>query len=311
MKFVVETHLCSMSLSHIYEYTKVAPEFDKSFLQTPEAWPTRGRINFNAIYLKYKSTGHPVLKNISVDINPTEKIGIIGRTGSGKSSLISTLFRLYDFSGTITIDGVDTKQISLKNLRRSLTIIPQNPILFTGSLRRNLDPFNTSTDAEIWTVLEEVSLKNSISSLPNQLEAYVQESGNNFSHGERQLLCLARAILQNCKILVLDEVSSNIDLETDQLIQKTIRTKFKSSTILTIAHRLHTVIDSDKMIVLSDGTIVEFDHPYLLLNNPNGYLYNQVIQNGKEVTEKLTDIAKMVSKHNKNQILFVFFLIKF
>lgn len=305
-KVLLELYTCSMSLTSIYEYTQIPSEDDNPVLEIAKPWPSKGHIKFDEICLQYTSSGHPVLKNITVEINPSEKIGIIGRTGSGKSSLISTLFRLYDFSGTMIIDGVDTKKIALQDLRANLTIIPQNPILFSGSLRRNLDPFDESTDDQIWKVLEEVKLTSFISNLPSQLDAYVRESGNNFSNGERQLLCLARAILRNSKILVLDEVTSNIDLETDQLIQKTIRSKFKSSTLLTIAHRLYTVIDSDKILVLSDGKIVEFDHPYHLLNNPNGILYNQLLQNGKEIMEELRDLTRAVSIRNLKALISFF-----
>lgn len=289
-----EIYAFCISLAHVAEYTKIFPEHDNFALKTPKKWPTKGHISFKEICLQYTVNGPFVLKDITLQINPAEKIGIIGRTGSGKSSLISTLFRLYNFSGSLTIDGVDINTISLKDLRSSLAIIPQNSILFSGSLRRNLDPFQKFTDVEIWNVLEEVGLKDCISVLSNQLETYVQESGNNFSTGERQLLCLARAILQKCKVLVLDEVTSNIDLETDQLIQKTVRNKFKESTLLTVAHRLYTVIDSDRILVLSDGKVVEFDHPYQLLQNTDSYFYNHVLQNGNKIRRELTDIAKRV-----------------
>ncbi|KAH0813598.1 hypothetical protein GEV33_009192 [Tenebrio molitor] len=200
-------------------------------------------------------------------------------TGAGKSSLISALFRLYDFEGTIFIDGIDTKAVPLHTLRSKIAIIPQEPILFLGTLRRNLDPFDEYEDNHLWNALEDVELKDFVSTLPSGLESDISEGGSNFSVGQRQLLCLVRAILKNAKIVILDEATASVDLETDEMIQRTIRRKFKNSTVLTIAHRTNTVIDSDKILVMDSGSIVEFGDTENVLQQPDGYFRNYIFNN--------------------------------
>ncbi|XP_023240150.1 multidrug resistance-associated protein 4-like [Centruroides sculpturatus] len=233
-----------------------------------------------------------VLKNITFRVRSGEKIGIVGRTGAGKSSLIASLFRMTEPTGTITIDGVDTKEIGLRDLRSKISIIPQDPMLFTGPLRRNIDPFNEYSEEMLWQAIEQVQLKEVINKLPGGLDTHLSEGGRNFSVGERQLICLARTILRKNKILVMDEATSNIDKSTDSRIQKVIREKFKSCTVLTIAHRLHTVIDSDRVLVLDTGKLEEFDSPYALLKNVNGIFYNLVKNTGVASVNELYKIAK-------------------
>ncbi|KAL9978312.1 hypothetical protein ACROYT_G015811 [Oculina patagonica] len=194
-----------------------------------------------------------------------EKIGVVGRTGAGKSSLVSALFRMPDPSGKVVIDGVDIASINLQEARRSMAVITQDPVLFGGTLKRNMDPFSQYTHHEIWTALEGVQLKTLVEGLPGQLEFKLKESGTNLSVGERQLLCLARALVQRSKIIVMDEATANVDFKTDRLIQEVIRHKFKDSTVLTIAHRLNTIMDYDKVLVLDGGRVVEFDKPEVLI----------------------------------------------
>jgi ATP-binding cassette subfamily C (CFTR/MRP) protein 4 len=195
---------------------------------------------------------------------------------------VSALFRLFHFEGTILIDGVDTKSVPLQIVRAKISIIPQDPVLFIGSLRKNLDPFGKYSDCQIWQALEEVQMKNLIVSLPSGLETAVIEGGNNFSVGQKQLLCLVRAILRNTKIIVLDEATASIDLETDELIQLTIKRRFKECTVLTIAHRLNTVMDSDKILVMDSGRVAEFGEPQQLLQDTDGMFYSLVTRNSKE-----------------------------
>ena len=175
------------------------------------------------------------------------------------------------------IDGVDVGTLNLQTARRSMAVIAQDPVLFGGSLRRNLDPFSVQTDLELWTALEEVQLKAMVEKLPGQLEYRVNETGSNFSVGERQLVCLARALVQKSKIIVMDEATANVDFKTDNLIQEVIRHKFKDSTVLTIAHRLNTIMDYDKVLILDGGRMVEFDKPEILIQN--GGIFAELVKN--------------------------------
>ena len=175
------------------------------------------------------------------------------------------------------IDGVDVGTLNLQTARRSMAVIAQDPVLFGGSLRRNLDPFSKHTDLDLWTALEEVQLKAMVEKLPGQLEYRVNETGSNFSVGERQLVCLARALVQKSKIIVMDEATANVDFKTDNLIQEVIRHKFKDSTVLTIAHRLNTIMDYDKVLILDGGRMVEFDKPEILIQN--GGIFAELVKN--------------------------------
>ncbi|KAJ3652255.1 hypothetical protein Zmor_018236 [Zophobas morio] len=271
------------SVERVVEYTKLEPESDEGTKQTPKEWPTNGKIKFNCVSFRYSSQDPWVLRKLIFDIRAKEKVGIVGRTGAGKSSLISVLFHLVPYQGDVFIDDMNTKTIHLESLRSKITIIPQDPVLFSGTIRYNLDPFDEYQDSQLWDALEEVEMKNLVSGFPAGLSNKVLDGGANFSVGQRQLLCLARAVVRMNKILILDEATANVDPRTDELIQKTIRSKFRECTVLTIAHRLNTVMDSDRILVMSDGCVFEFDEPRRLLENTNGVFYRLVKQAGSDI----------------------------
>ncbi|XP_054098442.1 ATP-binding cassette sub-family C member 4 isoform X4 [Callithrix jacchus] len=284
-----------ISVERVIEYTdleKEAPwEYQK---RPPPAWPHEGVIIFDNVNFMYSLDGPLVLKHLTALIKSREKVGIVGRTGAGKSSLISALFRLSEPEGKIWIDKILTTEIGLHDLRKKMSIIPQEPVLFTGTMRKNLDPFDEHTDEELWNALQEVQLKETIEDLPGKMDTELAESGSNFSVGQRQLVCLARAILRKNKILIIDEATANVDPRTDELIQKKIREKFAHCTVLTIAHRLNTIIDSDKIMVLDSGRLKEYDEPYVLLQNKESLFYKMVQQLGKAEAAALTETAKQV-----------------
>ncbi|CAK6441862.1 unnamed protein product [Pipistrellus nathusii] len=277
VRLAIETEARFTSVERINYYIKTlsleAPARIKNKAPPPD-WPQEGEVTFENAEMRYQENLPLVLKKVSFIIKPKEKIGIVGRTGSGKSSLGMALFRLVELSGgCIKIDGVRISDIGLADLRSKLSIIPQEPVLFSGTVRSNLDPFSQYTEAQIWVALERTHMKECIAQLPLKLESEVLENGENFSVGERQLLCIARALLRHCKILILDEATAAMDSETDQLIQETVREAFADCTMLTIAHRLHTVLGSDRIMVLAQGQVVEFDPPSVLLSNDSSRFY--------------------------------------
>nr|XP_056705308.1 ATP-binding cassette sub-family C member 2 [Euleptes europaea] len=261
----LETNI--VAVERVHEYTQVANEAPWVTAQRPPPnWPSKGEICIMDYRVRYRPELELVLDGISCDIKSTEKVGVVGRTGAGKSSLTNCLFRILEAAGgKILIDGLDIATLGLHDLRQNLTIIPQDPVLFSGTLRMNLDPFDQYSDEEIWHALELAHLKSYVCGLPEGLSHLVSEAGENLSVGQRQLLCLARALLRKAKILILDEATAAVDIETDHLIQETIRSEFASCTMLTIAHRLHTIMDSNRVMVLQAGKIVEFDSPEQLL----------------------------------------------
>lgn len=223
-------------------------------------------MRFNNYSVRYREGLDLVLKDLDLSISGGEKVGIVGRTGAGKSSMTLCLFRIIEAAnGGIAIDGVNIADIGLHDLRSKLTIIPQDPVLFSGSLRMNLDPFDRYSDDEVWSSLELSHLKQFVKGLPTGLEHECSEGGENLSVGQRQLVCLARALLRKTRILVLDEATAAVDLETDDLIQSTIRTEFDNCTVLTIAHRLNTIMDYNRVLVLDNGRVAEFDSPTQLM----------------------------------------------
>ncbi|KAM9346446.1 multidrug resistance-associated protein 1 [Symphorus nematophorus] len=262
----VETNIVAVEKVKEYSDTEKEAEWKHEPSSLPPGWPTDGCIDINGFSLRYRHDLDPAIRNISIKINGGEKVGIVGRTGAGKSSLTLGLFRIIEAAeGHIFIDGVDIAQLGLHELRSRITIIPQDPVLFSGSLRMNLDPFDSYSDEEIWRALEYSHLKIFVSSLPDKLSHECSEGGENLSVGQRQLLCLARALLRKTKILVLDEATAAVDMETDNLIQSTIRSQFEDCTVLTIAHRLNTIMDYTRVLVLDKGETAEFDSPSNLI----------------------------------------------
>ncbi|KAM4698698.1 multidrug resistance-associated protein 1-like [Rhinophrynus dorsalis] len=266
----------SVSVERVKEYCDAEPEAPWTSEHASELseWPSAGRIQFLNYGLRYREDLELALKNVTASIKQGEKVGIVGRTGAGKSSLTLGLFRILEpATGIICIDEKDISKLGLHELRSKITIIPQDPVLFSGSLRMNLDPFDNYSEEDIWVALELAHLKYFASSLPDGLNHVCSEGGENLSVGQRQLVCLARALLRKTKILVLDEATAAVDLETDDLIQTTIRKEFEDCTVITIAHRLNTIMDYTRILVFDKGQIVEFDSPENLLEN-KGIFYS-------------------------------------
>ncbi|NXF74755.1 MRP3 protein, partial [Sclerurus mexicanus] len=262
----LETNIVAVERIKEYSETETEAPWTIEGKSPPEDWPSKGELEFVNYSVRYRKGLDLVLKGINLQVHGGEKIGIVGRTGAGKSSMTLCLFRILEaVKGEIKIDGVKISEIGLHDLRSRLTIIPQDPVLFSGTLRMNLDPFNKYSDEEIWKALELSHLKRFVSSQPSMLDYECSEGGENLSVGQRQLVCLARALLRKTRILILDEATAAIDLETDDLIQTTIRTQFEDCTVLTIAHRLNTIMDYTRVLVLDNGTVAEFDTPANLI----------------------------------------------
>ncbi|KAJ4837826.1 Multidrug resistance-associated protein 1 [Turnera subulata] len=258
----------------------------------PPGWPSSGSIKFEDVVLRYRPELPPVLHGLSFSIPPSDKVGIVGRTGAGKSSMLNALFRIVELErGRILIDGCDIAKLGLMDLRQVLGIIPQSPVLFSGSVRFNLDPFSEHNDADLWEALERAHLKDAIRRNSSGLDAEVSEAGENFSVGQRQLLSLARALLRRSKILVLDEATAAVDVRTDALIQQTIREEFKSCTMLIIAHRLNTIIDCDRILLLDSGRVLEYDTPEALLSNEDSAFSKMVQSTGAANAQYLRGLA--------------------
>ncbi|KAL6451454.1 YCF1 Metal resistance protein YCF1 [Candida maltosa Xu316] len=295
VRMTVEVETNIVSVERILEYSRLTPEAPEIIPDHRPAqdWPNKGIVNFRDYSTRYRENLDLVLKNISFSINSSEKIGIVGRTGAGKSSLALAIFRIIEAAeGNIEIDGINTSEIGLFDLRHKLSIIPQEAQVFEGTIRQNLDPTDEYTDDQIWKALELSHLKDHVNKMyleedenndkeGNPLLVKITEGGANLSTGQRQLMCLGRALLkESSKILVLDEATAAVDVETDKILQETIRSEFKDKTILTIAHRLNTILDSDRILVLDQGRIAEFDTPSNLLKQKDSLFYSLCKQGG-------------------------------
>jgi ABC-type multidrug transport system fused ATPase/permease subunit len=292
-----------VALERVKEYSELQtepPEFVEP--RPPASWPSKGDIVCENLIIRYAPDLPDVLHNLNFSIKPGEKVGLLGRTGSGKSTLALSFFRFVEATtGRILIDGLDISKMGLTDLRRKLTIIPQDPTILSGTLRSTLDVFEEYQDADIYEALRRVHLipsedqevqEDSVNAnVFRDLDAPVSEGGENFSTGEKQLLCMARAILKRSRVLVMDEATASVDYATDELISKTIRHEFAESTILTIAHRLRTVIDYNRVMLLDEGRIVEFDSPAALLSNPNSKFYSLCRATGKHEFAVLRKMA--------------------
>ncbi|NXB08516.1 MRP1 protein, partial [Cnemophilus loriae] len=267
----IETN--AVSIERICEYATVDKEEPWILSKRPPVgWPDRGILEFVNYKAHYRKDLVLALNGVSFQTQSKEKVGIVGRTGAGKSTLTNCLFRVLEgCEGKIIIDGIDISTIGLHDLRGNLNIIPQDPILFSGTLQSNLDPLGKHSDLELWEVLELCDLKDFVQSLPKKLLHEISEGGENLSVGQRQLVCLARALLRKTKILVLDEATASVDMETDNFVQSTIKREFHNCTVLTIAHRLHTVMDSERVLVLDAGRILEYDTPQNLLQRKSAF----------------------------------------
>ncbi|KAK3775938.1 hypothetical protein RRG08_000349 [Elysia crispata] len=283
VQYIAQQETNIVSCERVVDYANLPhePEWITPDTRPSPEWPGQGRISFHNYSTRYRPNLELVLKDVSFTVEPGQKVGIVGRTGAGKSSLTVALFRMIEASGgAILIDDLDISTIGLHDLRAGLTILPQDPILFSGTVRFNLDPFEIHSDAAIWEALGHAHLSSCVKELPEQLEYICEEGGQNLSVGQRQLLCLARSLLRKTRILVLDEATAAVDLETDAILQETIREAFTDCTVLTVAHRLNTVMDYDKILVLENGEVSEYGSPSELLQRTSGIFYKMARHSG-------------------------------
>lgn len=286
-----------ISFERIVQYSNLASEAALLIEDSrpPRHWPETGKICFRNLQIRYAEHLPSVLKNITCTFPGRRKIGVVGRTGSGKSTLIQAIFRIVEpREGSIIIDDVDISKIGLHDLRSRLSIIPQDPTMFEGTVRGNLDPLEQYSERELWEALEKCQLGDIVRGKEEKLDSTVVENGENWSVGQRQLFCLGRALLKKSSILVLDEATASVDSATDGIIQKIISQEFKNRTVVTIAHRIHTVIDSDLVLVLSDGRIAEFDRPMKLLERENSF-FSKLIREYSMRSQSLSCISHLNS----------------
>ncbi|ONI22164.1 hypothetical protein PRUPE_2G111400 [Prunus persica] len=284
-----------ISVERILQYSNLTSEAPLLIEESrpPINWPEVGTICFKNLQIRYAEHLPSVLKNISCTFPGQKKVGVVGRTGSGKSTLIQAIFRVVEpREGSIIIDDVDISKIGLHDLRSRLSIIPQDPTMFEGTVRGNLDPLEQYSDSDVWEALNKCQLGDLVRAKEQKLDASVVENGENWSVGQRQLVCLGRALLKKSKILVLDEATASVDSATDGVIQKVISREFKDRTVVTIAHRIHTVIDSDLVLVLSDGRVAEYDTPAKLLEREES-LFSKLIKEYSMRSQSFNNLANL------------------
>ncbi|XP_065830509.1 ATP-binding cassette sub-family C member 10-like [Oscarella lobularis] len=275
-----ETEKLMLSVERAEQYISGLPKEPERMTNALPGWPSHGIVTFKKVTLIYREGLPPALNELTFQTRPYEKVGIVGRTGAGKSSLFSCLFQMTEISsGEILIDGIDVSSILQQSLRSRLAVIPQDPFLFSGTIKQNLDPSSTASDAELRFVLAKCHLLDAVDALGG-LDVNIGERGRQFSVGERQLLCLARAMLTQTKVLCIDEATASVDKQTDSWLQQAIRQEFAYSTVLTIAHRIETILDSDRVLVMDRGQVAEFAKPDLLLSDPNS-LFSQLVNSSE------------------------------
>lgn len=256
VRYYAETENLMTSVERVLEYTRLGSEPGYTIKTLPpKHWPCDGHVSFKNVYMRYYPGGPVVLKNLTFEIQPRNKLGIVGRTGDGKSSFISALLRMPEAEGEIFIDGVCITGVQLQESRKCISVLGQSPVLFSGSLRKNLDPLEEYTDDELWSAIKEVKLTSLVENLDGQLDHQLFEGGENLSTGERQLICLARTLLKRNKIVILDEPTAHVDPNTEKTIWSTVREKLKNSTVIIIAHRLGTVSNCESILLLREGQI--------------------------------------------------------
>ena len=259
----------------------------------PDEWPMKGTLEFENVWMRYRYDASWALRGVTFSLKPQEKVGVVGRTGSGKSTLLLALYGMFPLgAGHITFDGVDTQTLPPEKLRKALSIIPQEPLMFSGTVRDNLDPYGEHNDYEIWTALRKVGLKSYVTHLPGKLQAYLDGGDGSWSLGQKQLVCLARAALSHSPVLCLDEATAALDPETESHVLGIIAELFADRTVLTIAHRLDTIIGSDTVMVLDKGELKEMDRPDLLLDDKSSMFSALVDKLGPSMAAGLRQQAK-------------------
>lgn len=295
-----------VSIERVLAFGKLEPEApwvqpdDDSILET--GWPQAGAIEYSNLLVRYRPRLPPALRNIGFAVPAGSRVGVVGRTGSGKSTVVQSLFRLLEAEeGSICIDGRDISKLGLHTVRTRVSVIPQVPTLFSGcTVRENLDLFHLHSDEEVAKVLKACRLWDVIQELPSGWDSPVSEGGSNFSVGQRQLLCLARALLAKNKILVLDEATASVDRRTDEMLQQALSEAFSDGTILAVAHRLDTVISYDFILVLGHGQVLEFGSPAELLRKEGGSFASMVADTGETMSKDLRQRAFRIEKDGKN-----------